>query len=84
MLVDPSAMASAIERYETDWLPLMVYSFLRSDNVGIGPKIQAKLDEEGRGNDLYPPYDVYYVWHAHMLSPVDYRRVTDTFKINHI
>ena len=48
----------AVHRYEKFWLP-----FLK------------KTCGESPGNDVAfaPPTDVHWVWHAHMLSPNDYR-----------
>lgn len=46
----------AIYRYETYWLPLCA-------------KIKANGDNY---RNFYPPLDVAWVWHCHLLSPTDY------------
>ena len=32
------------------------------------------LVAERRSNDCFPPWDVYYVWHLHMLLPQSYKK----------
>jgi hypothetical protein len=48
----------ALYRYERFWLPLCV-------NLELNGK---------RSDDFYPPLDVAWVWHCHLLAPVQYRK----------
>jgi hypothetical protein len=47
----------ATQRYEMQWLPF--YSML--------------IDTGESSHRLYPPFDVAWIWHCHLLSPKDYK-----------
>ena len=51
-------LEKALYRYERFWLPLCV-------DLTLNGK---------RYEDFYPPLDVAWVWHCHMLSPTEYQK----------
>jgi len=53
-----SILEHACYRYERYWLPLCVDLELTGENY----------------EDFYPPLDVAWVWHVHMLSPTEYQK----------
>lgn len=54
---DEGFIARSIVRYEKFWIP-----FLASVS-----------DSSGKDLDFAPPVDIHWVWHVHMLAPVQYR-----------
>ena len=64
-------LEKACFRYERYWLPLCVDLEIKGKNY----------------EDFYPPLDVAWVWHCHMLSPTEYKKDCEKLcgkLINHI
>ena len=55
---DGRMIKQAVYRYEKFWLPFY------SEQIQAGERAQ----------NLYPPWDIAWVWHCHLLSPIDYRK----------
>ena len=58
ILYSDEILKNAIYRYEKHWLPLCA----NMDTIGE------------QAENLYPPLDVAWVWHCHMLSPTEYKK----------
>jgi hypothetical protein len=54
---DEDFVARSIVRYEKFWIPLL---------AGLSDSSEKDLE-------FAPPVDVHWVWHVHMLAPVQYR-----------
>jgi len=64
VLRSPQVLRIALYRYEKKWLPLL-------SKVSSGPSTDLKY---------LPPIDVHWLWHVHMLSPVNYQvSISPTF-----